>query len=68
MKGIRIIPMQIGMIGKRFKACESKFESFQTDLKHLDSNINANFKHFKGFEAIAPFVSDSNQSNGNSND
>ena len=52
MKGIRIIPMQIGMIGKGLKASDSKFERFQMDLKHLDSSINANFKHFKGIRSI----------------
>ena len=67
MKGIRIIPMQIGMIGKGFKASESKFKRFETDLKHFNSSINANFKHFKGIRSIRT-ICDSNQSNGNSND
>ena len=65
MKGILIIRMQIRMIGKGFKASESKFERFQTDLKHSNTNWKT---ILKGFEAFEPFVSDSKQSNANSND
>ena len=77
MKGIRIITMQIGMIGNGFKASESKFECFQTDLKHSNTNCNhlkgiqalmQILTILKGFEAFEPFVSDSKQSNANSND
>ena len=77
MKGILIIRMQIRMIGKGFKASESKFERFQTDLKHWNTNSNhSKVIHalmqiliiLKGFEAFETFVSDSKKSNANSND
>ena len=65
--------MQILTIRKGFKAFESKFEPFETDLKHSNANSN-NSKGFwrilieiraiwKGLEA---FEWDSKHSNGNS--
>ena len=47
-KVIRSIRMQIRTIRKEFKACEWKFEEFESDSKYCNENSN----HLKGFDAF----------------
>ena len=78
---IRSILMQIRTIRKGFKACECKFEAFESDSKYSNENSNHSIgiRSFrmqirttrKGLEALEckfePFERDSKRSNSNLN-